>query len=80
MSKISLADVLDLSVAERIQLAEDIWDTIPKASEAPKIPDAQRAELDRRLEAHRKNPDAGSPWEEVKARIARSGLQRMLPA
>ena len=69
MSKISLADVLDLSVAERIQLAEDIWDTIPKASEAPTITDAQRAELDRRLEAHRKNPDAGSPWEDVKARI-----------
>ena len=69
MSKISLADVLELSVAERIQLAEDIWDTIPKASETPKITDAQRAELDRRLEAHRKNPDAGSSWEEVKARI-----------
>ena len=69
MSKISIADVLDLSVAERIQLAEDIWDTIPKASAAPKITDAQRAELDRRLEAHRKNPDAGSPWADVKARI-----------
>jgi putative addiction module component (TIGR02574 family) len=53
MSRISLADVLELSVAERIQLAEDIWDPIPKASEAPKLTDAQRAELDRRLEAHR---------------------------
>jgi len=69
MSKISLADVLELSVAERIQLAEDIWDTIPKASEAPKLTDAQRAELDRRLEAHRKNPEAGLSWEDVKARI-----------
>ena len=69
MSKISLTDVLDLSVAERIQLAEDIWDTIPKASEAPKLTEAQRAELDRRLETHRKNPDAGSSWEDVKARI-----------
>ena len=45
MSKISIADVLDLSVAERIQLAEDIWDTIPKASEAPKLTEAQRAEI-----------------------------------
>jgi putative addiction module component (TIGR02574 family) len=69
MSKISIADVAELSVAERIQLAEDIWDTIPEASEAPKLTEAQRAELDRRLEAHRKNPEAGSPWEEVKARI-----------
>lgn len=69
MSKISVAELLELSVAERIQLAEDIWDTIPKASEAPKLTDAQRAELDRRLEAHRKSPDAGSPWEDVKGRI-----------
>jgi putative addiction module component (TIGR02574 family) len=69
MSKISIADLLDLSVAERIQLAEDIWDTIPKAGELPKLTDAQRAELDRRLDAHRKNPEAGSPWEDVKARI-----------
>ena len=69
MSKITVADVLELSVAERIQLAEDIWDTIAKVSDAPKLTDAQRAELDRRLEAHRKNPEAGSPWEVVKARI-----------
>ena len=69
MSKISLVDVLELSVAERIQLAEDIWDTIPKTSEAPKLTDAQRAELDRRLEAHQKNPKDGSPWEDVKERI-----------
>ncbi len=69
MSKISLADVLELSVAERIQLAEDIWDTIPETSEAPKLTDAQRAELDRRLEEHRKNPEDGSSWEDVKARI-----------
>ena len=69
MSKISIADVLELSVADRIQLVEDIWDTIPQASEAPKLTDAQRGELDLRLEAHRKNPAAGSPWEDVKARI-----------
>ena len=77
MSKISPADVLVLSVAERIQLAEDIWDTIPKASGAPKITETQRAELDRRLEMHRKNPEAGSLWEDVKARLACGDVKRM---
>lgn len=61
--------MLDLSVAERIPLAEDIWDTLPKASEAPKITDAQRTEFHRRLEARRKNPDAGSTWEDGDSRI-----------
>lgn len=31
--------------------------------------DAQRAELDRRLEAHARNPGAGADWEDVKKRV-----------
>ena len=69
MSTFSVADVLDLSVSERIQLAEDIWDSIATTQERPPLSDAQRAELDRRLEAHSHDPNAGSPWEEVKERI-----------
>ncbi|GAF80957.1 unnamed protein product, partial [marine sediment metagenome] len=37
--------------------------------EAIELSDAQRAELDRRMEVYRKNPHAGSPWPEVRARI-----------
>ncbi len=70
MGEISFADILKLSVAERIQLAEDIWDSIAGAPESFELTDAQRAELARRLEAHRKNPQAGSPWEDVRKRIA----------
>jgi len=69
MSKISVADVLDLSVAERIQLVEDIWDSIAAVPGNPKLTDAQRVELDRRLEAHREDPDSGSPWDVVKQRV-----------
>ena len=58
-----------LSVAERIQLVEDIWDSI--AAETAEIPltEAQRRDLERRLESHRSNPRAGSTWEEVQARL-----------
>ncbi len=69
MSKISVADVLDLSISERIQLVEDIWDSIATIPERPSLTDAQRMELDRRLEAHNQDPNAGSPWEDVKKRI-----------
>lgn len=72
MAKISLTDVLELSVAERIQLVEDIWDSIGKTSEPTPLTEAQRQELDRRLESHLKNPTSGSTWTEVKRRIAGS--------
>ena len=72
MARISLTDVLELSVSERIQLVEDIWDSIGKASEPAPMTPAQREELDRRLESHRKNPSSGSTWADVKQRIAGS--------
>lgn len=65
----ALSEALTLSVLERIQLVGEIWDTIPASAAAPPLTDAQRAELDRRLEAHRLDPSAGSSWEEVRARI-----------
>jgi putative addiction module component (TIGR02574 family) len=72
MGKISFADVLDLSISERIQLVEDIWDSIATAAEPPPLTDAQRAELDCRLSTHGKNPNAGSAWNDVKQKIAES--------
>ncbi len=64
-------DILELSVAERIQMVEDIWDSIAAVPEAVPLSDEQKKELDRRLEAYHLNPDAGSPWSEVKERILR---------
>jgi len=61
-------DFSKLSVAERIQLAEDLWDSIPEAAQIP-LTEAQKAELDRRLEDLERDPDAGEPWEVVRARL-----------
>jgi putative addiction module component (TIGR02574 family) len=67
--KVSITDVLELSPAERILLVEEIWDSIANVPEAVELSDAQREELDRRLTAYRANPNAGDPWDVVKARI-----------
>ena len=67
--KPSVLDALQLDVAERIKLVEAIWDTIAEVPEAVKLTDAQRQELDKRLAAYYRNPQKGSPWPEVKARI-----------
>ena len=66
---VSVADLLELTVAERIQLVEDLWDSIATLPEAVPLTDAQREELDRRLEAYHRDPAAGSPWEDVKRRV-----------
>ena len=66
-------DYRHLSVSERLQLVEDIWDSI--AEEARERPDvlplseAQRAEVRRRQEEHRRDPGSAIPWDEVRAEL-----------
>lgn len=68
----TMGAILQLSVAERIQLVEDIWDSIVAAPESLPVTEAQRQELDRRLEAYREDPATVTPWHEVKKRIRSS--------
>jgi putative addiction module component (TIGR02574 family) len=58
-----------LSLAERILLVEELWDSIAATPEAIKLSEAHERDLQRRLDAYHDNPKAGSPWEEVKARL-----------
>lgn len=69
MAKPSMTELLSLSVPERIRLAQALWDSIAEAPEALPLSDRDRAELDRRLEAYYRDPQAGSPWPEVRERI-----------
>ncbi len=69
MRKISAADVLELPVQERLQLVQDIWNSIADAPEALALTEEDKELIDQRLEARRRNPNAGSPWPEVYARI-----------
>jgi putative addiction module component (TIGR02574 family) len=56
-----------LNVAERIALVQAIWDSIATEVESSPLTEAQRQEVDRRLAAHRANPQAAIPWEQVEA-------------
>jgi putative addiction module component (TIGR02574 family) len=71
MSKVGRKDILNLSVAERIELIGDLWDSMAEVPDAIGLTDAQKAELDKRLDAHRKDPAAGAPWPVVRERIAK---------
>ena len=62
-------DIAELSISERIQLAEDLWDSILENSEELPLTNAQQQELDRRLEQYNRNPSLGADWNAVKSRL-----------
>ncbi len=64
-------DFSHLSPEERIQLAEELWDSL-EPQELP-IPDELGAELDRRAERHRQDPGRGRPADEVLRDIEQRG-------
>jgi putative addiction module component (TIGR02574 family) len=67
-----MPEISRLTLAERIQLVEDLWDSIAaEAGDALKLSDEQHAELQRRDQAHERDPGAGIPWEEVRADLHR---------
>jgi putative addiction module component (TIGR02574 family) len=68
---VSLAEILALSVEERLELVQQIWDSIATELDGLPLTEAQRREIDRRLEAYERDPSQVSTWEEVRARIVR---------
>jgi putative addiction module component (TIGR02574 family) len=58
-----------LTVAQRILLLAEIWDSIAAEAEQLPLTEAQRQDLERRLAAHEADAKAGSSWQEVKARL-----------
>lgn len=70
MNETLAAELLRLSPAERIQLAEDLWDSVATHPESlPSLSDDQRKEIERRLNEHTRNPDSALTWEDVRARL-----------
>ncbi len=64
-------ELLELSAAERLELVEELWDSIAAEREKEPFPltDAQREELDRRLRELDEHPERARPWEEVRKRL-----------
>lgn len=59
------ATLKNLPIAERIQLVEDLWDSIAHDQSALPLTAAQTAELDRRLDRYEADPDSGRNADEV---------------
>ncbi len=70
MKRLTAIDTLELSIPERIQLVEDIWDTITARADSVELTEDEKKTIDTRLERYHQSPELGSPWEDVYKRIA----------
>ena len=58
-----------LSLPERIELLDALWESVVEDGYEPPLTDEQEIELDRRLKAHRENPDDVVDWETIRAEL-----------
>lgn len=53
---VAIEEILNLDVKRRLELIEEIWDSIAAHPETTPLTAAQRRELDRRKREHRRDP------------------------
>jgi putative addiction module component (TIGR02574 family) len=68
------SQVFELPFAAKLQLVEDLWDSIAESPEQVPVHDWQKEELAKRKANYLQNPDSGSSWEEAKQRIRNGRL------
>ncbi|MHB8744763.1 MAG: addiction module protein [Sulfuricaulis sp.] len=72
MSKPAI-NIAEMTTEERLELVEQLWDSLLATPEAVPLTDAQKAELDRRLDELDREGPIGIPWDEVLRRIHSRG-------
>lgn len=70
MTSISAEDIAKLSIDERLDLIERLWDSF-EPDEIPPLSKEQTQLLDERLESFRAHPERTRSWEEIEADIRR---------
>ena len=68
MNKALLEELMQLTPAERGEIAQELWDSLDEA-ELPPLTPRQMQEIDRRLAEYERDPSRAIPWEEVRDRL-----------
>ena len=66
MNRAQIEAILDLTPAERVAVAQEIWESVVADVGDMPLTAAQRDELERRWLDLQKNPHDGESWDEVK--------------
>ena len=62
-------DISQLSPQQRLELIEELWDSLSGSPDALALTNAQREELDRRIDEMDRDETLGTPWQDVVKRI-----------
>ncbi|MFZ0279638.1 MAG: addiction module protein [Candidatus Sulfotelmatobacter sp.] len=63
-----ISQIKSLSAAEKAELLDMVWESLE--ADAASLTDAQRAELDNRIDRHEQNPSDVIPWQQVRAALS----------
>lgn len=66
-------ELLRLSAADRIRVAQDLWDSVVDSTAQAPISEQERELLDQRLAAYQANPQQGDDWQTVRDRVRKGG-------
>lgn len=68
MNKALLQELFQLTPAERIELAQELWDSV-EPNDYPPLTPKQSEEIDRRIAEHEKDPSSAISWDVVLASL-----------
>ncbi len=65
----AIPHIKELSISEKLLLVEELWDEITAKPDEVPVLDWHKTELERRYRDFLSDPESGSEWAEVKARL-----------
>ena len=65
----SIDEIKQLDITERILLVEEIWDSIAKEQENVRLSEYEKEVLDARLTSFNENPNNLMSWDEIKSKL-----------
>ncbi|HEX7137876.1 MAG TPA: addiction module protein [Vicinamibacterales bacterium] len=69
MSRTPIEEILELPADTRVQIAQEIWESVAAHPEGVALTPAQCEELERRWRALQESPDAGEEWESLRTKL-----------
>jgi len=74
MNSLLPEQILPLTIPEKLQLIEEIWDSVVMDADQIPLTQSQKQELDRRLASYQNIENEGKSWEVVKRRIIKDDI------
>ena len=69
MVKIDMDAIRQMSVSDRVRLAQDIWDSLQPSAEDLPLTEAQRRTVSERVAEHDADPSTAMSWDELHKRV-----------